>query len=172
MARDILIARQVRPLVGWTQSEGLRRLAFALRPLIDKGLDVHDIAAELHSWYLDWRPARPAAYITSHLRQRAERDAEYDARLPHVVHPQDNPAWRAWCQHQQAVKAMNDLITHARRTDEDRRQARLAARYNPHLLLDHVAEHGEDDALDLFGADLTARIVSLSHGTHIQLGTT
>ncbi|MEV3932371.1 MULTISPECIES: cell wall protein [unclassified Streptomyces] len=73
VARDVTVARQVRPLVGWTQREGLRRLAYALRPLIDQGLDSHDIAAELHAWYLDWCPASPAAYITAQLRQRAVR---------------------------------------------------------------------------------------------------
>jgi hypothetical protein len=65
------VVRGVRPLVGWTQREGLRRLAYALRPLIDQGLGIHDIAAELHAWYLDWRPASPAAYITARLRERA-----------------------------------------------------------------------------------------------------
>lgn len=74
VARDINIARQVRPLVAWTQHEGLRRLAYALRPLIDRGLQIHDIAAELHAWWLDWRPARPAAFITAELKRRGERD--------------------------------------------------------------------------------------------------
>ncbi|MGW0785148.1 cell wall protein [Streptomyces sp. NPDC002913] len=74
VARDVQVARGVRPLVGWTQREGLRRLAHALRPLIDQGLGVHDIAAELHAWHLDWRPASPAAYITARLRERAARE--------------------------------------------------------------------------------------------------
>ncbi|WP_157840076.1 cell wall protein [Streptomyces megasporus] len=76
VARDIAIARRVRPLVGWTQHETLRRLAFALRSLIDTGLDAEGIAAELHSWFLDWRPARPAAYIVAELRRRADRDTD------------------------------------------------------------------------------------------------
>lgn len=67
VARDIAIARQVRPLVGWTQHEGLRRLAYALRPLIDRGLDARDIAAELYGLAIGWRPARPAACITAAL---------------------------------------------------------------------------------------------------------
>ncbi|MFE5241896.1 MULTISPECIES: hypothetical protein [unclassified Streptomyces] len=71
VARDVTVARQVRPLVGWTQREGLRRLAYALRPLVDQGLDSHDIAAELHAWYLDWCPGSPAAYITAQLRRRS-----------------------------------------------------------------------------------------------------
>lgn len=73
VARDIQIARQVRPRVNWTQSEGLRRLAFALRPLIDEGLTVEDIVVELHSWMLLWRPNRPAAHIQARLARRAEQ---------------------------------------------------------------------------------------------------
>ncbi|WP_326697862.1 cell wall protein [Streptomyces sp. NBC_01754] len=65
VARDIAVARQVRPLVPWTQHEGLRRLAHALRPLIDRGLDTHAITAELHGMALTWRPRHPAAYITA-----------------------------------------------------------------------------------------------------------
>lgn len=72
VARDIAMARQVRPLVGWTQHEGLRRLAYALRPLIDRGLDARDIAAELYGLAIGWRPARPAAWITAALARDRE----------------------------------------------------------------------------------------------------
>ncbi|MFD9427361.1 hypothetical protein [Streptomyces sp. NPDC060054] len=41
-----------------------------MRLLIDQGLDVHDIAAELTAWWIDWRPVRPAALITARLRAR------------------------------------------------------------------------------------------------------
>ncbi|MFD7720408.1 hypothetical protein [Streptomyces sp. NPDC059814] len=67
VARDIAIARQVRPLVAWTQHEGLRRLAYALRPLIDRGLGARDIAAELYGMAIGPRPARPAARIIAAL---------------------------------------------------------------------------------------------------------
>lgn len=74
VARDIAVARKVRPLVGWTQHEGLRRLAYALRPLIDRGLDVRAIAAELSGMAAGWRPVRPAAWITTALGR--DRQAE------------------------------------------------------------------------------------------------
>ncbi|MBV7670621.1 cell wall protein [Streptomyces halstedii] len=74
VARDVHVARGVRPLVSWTQPEGLRRLAYALRPLIDQGLGAHDIAAELHAWHLDRHPASPAAYLIARLRERAARE--------------------------------------------------------------------------------------------------
>ncbi|MFJ6854011.1 cell wall protein [Streptomyces sp. NPDC091271] len=72
VARDIAVARRVRPLVDWTQHEGLRRLAFALRPLIDRGLDARDIAAELCGSAVGWRPVRPAAWITVALARDRE----------------------------------------------------------------------------------------------------
>ena len=70
VARDIAIARRVRPRVGWIQHETLRRLAYSLRPLIDAGLDAESIVVELHAWFLDWRPAKPAAFITAELQRR------------------------------------------------------------------------------------------------------
>ena len=85
VAQDIRIARQVRPLVNWTQREGLRRLAFALRPLIDRGLDAHGIAAYLNGLCdgTRWRPKAPANYIRTVLadrQQRAERQEQAAAR--------------------------------------------------------------------------------------------
>ncbi|MEK8141764.1 hypothetical protein NKH18_01335 [Streptomyces sp. M10(2022)] len=35
--------------------------------MIDRGLDAHDIAGELHGLAPDWLPARPVAYITTAL---------------------------------------------------------------------------------------------------------
>ncbi|MEU4265624.1 cell wall protein [Streptomyces argenteolus] len=69
--RGIWITRQVRARVQWTQGVRLRRLEFVLRPLIDAGLDADTIAAELHSWMLTWRPARPAEYIRVQLAKQA-----------------------------------------------------------------------------------------------------
>lgn len=72
--RSIGITRQVRARVNWTQSVKLRRLDFVLRPLTDAGWDADTIAAELHSWMLTWRPARPAEYIRARLAQQATAD--------------------------------------------------------------------------------------------------
>ncbi|GGS24526.1 hypothetical protein GCM10010284_66830 [Streptomyces rubiginosohelvolus] len=77
----IAVVQQVRPLVNWTQREGLRQLEVALRPLTDAGWDAHMIAAELHSWMLTWSPARPAAYIRVRLARQAAAEhaaAAYD----------------------------------------------------------------------------------------------
>ncbi|MFD8689921.1 cell wall protein [Streptomyces sp. NPDC059651] len=82
VARDIAVARQVRPLVAWTQHEGLRRLAYALRPLIDRGLDARDIAAELTGLAVGWRPVRPAAWITAALARDREEAAAHGRTDP------------------------------------------------------------------------------------------
>ncbi len=79
VARDIAIAREVRPLVPWVQREGLRRLAFALRPLIDRGLTGRQIAGELQGMCLGWQPERPAAYLQSILHRDAQQRAELTA---------------------------------------------------------------------------------------------
>ncbi|WP_052683164.1 hypothetical protein [Streptomyces sp. FxanaA7] len=81
VAEDIRIARQVRPLVNWTQREGLRRLAFALRPLIDRGLDAYGIAGFLNGLCdgTRWRPNAPANYIRTVLADRQQRADRYEA---------------------------------------------------------------------------------------------
>ncbi|MGW4228407.1 hypothetical protein ACWEF9_03815 [Streptomyces sp. NPDC004980] len=71
---------------GCTRREGLRRLAFALRPSIDRGLEAHDIAAELLGLAVDWRPARPAAYVTAALAR--DQQAEAARRISGVARPQ------------------------------------------------------------------------------------
>ncbi|GAA2421680.1 cell wall protein [Streptomyces mauvecolor] len=155
VAKDIQIARQVRPRVNWTQGEGLRRLAFSLRPLIDQGLDADTIAAELHAWFLDWRPADPAAYIRTQLRRQAELAAQL---LPpdQQVRPQDNAAWRNWCEQNAAEEAARESLSRAPRTDEDRATARARGTYDITVVLDHLDDHGTDDTLDLYGTRLTS----------------
>ncbi|MBW1601415.1 helix-turn-helix transcriptional regulator [Streptomyces sp. JJ66] len=166
VARDIALARQVRPLVGWTQTEGLRRLAFALRPLIDAGLSAHDIAAELHAWYLTWRPRRPAAYIIARLRRRAARPGVPSAD---AVAPADSAAWTAYCRQQRAREVVRRMVAEAApRTDADRHRARAAAMHDPHRVLDH-AYRDLDDAIDLYSAPLVARYVGLA-AAGVRLG--
>ncbi|MEU1621499.1 hypothetical protein ABZ479_29885 [Streptomyces sp. NPDC005722] len=81
-AHAVSIAAWVRPRVSWAQREQLRRLAFALRPLIAAGLSREAVVAELHSWWLTWRPHSPAAYITSRLRASAAQTEPAQADDP------------------------------------------------------------------------------------------
>lgn len=165
VAADIRIATHVRPLVPWTQSEGLRRLAHALRPLIDQGLDTHDIAAELTSWWLAWRPAQPAAYITAQLRDRSPTSPHSgfsaDAH-PQTAEPTDSPAWRAWLQQ----RASTTEFRERQRTDDDRRYARLYSWDRWEEVAAHYATN-PDDALDLYGIRLCGYAVKrASTGCH------
>ncbi|MDX2622709.1 hypothetical protein AB0D68_33510 [Streptomyces sp. NPDC048212] len=90
MQRGIWITRQVRARVQWTQGVRLRRLEYVLRPLLDAGLDADTIAAELHSWMLTWRPARPAEYIRVQLARQAS--AEHTAAALETPECWDNDA--------------------------------------------------------------------------------
>ncbi|WP_250294112.1 cell wall protein [Streptomyces atroolivaceus] len=150
VAHDISIARQVRPLVGWTQREGLRRLAFALRPLVDRGLEPHDIAAELVGLAVDWRPARPAAYITAALTRDQRAEAARRAGGELTADPAANQEWQQWLRSRQ--------VDGPPRTDDDRRHARLYAWDRWHEVAAHYDED-PDDALDLYGTRLCAYAV-------------
>ncbi|WP_327116286.1 cell wall protein [Streptomyces sp. NBC_01341] len=150
VARDIRIARQVRPLVGWAQREGLRRLAFALRPLIDRGLEAHDIAAELIGMAVGWSPARPAAYITAALARdrRTGTPRRPDKEL--TADPAAHQEWQQWLNARRADTPA--------RTDDDRRHARLYAWDRWHEVATHY-DQDPDDALDLYGTRLCAYAV-------------
>ncbi|MEU8709321.1 hypothetical protein [Streptomyces sp. NPDC048565] len=153
VAQDISIARQVRPLVGWTQGEGLRRLAFALRPLIDRGLAAHDVAAELIGLAVDWRPARPAAYITAALARDKQAETARRAGEEHTADPADHQEWQQW------LKSREPDVPG--RGDSDRRHARLYAWDQWREVAAHYDED-PDDALDLYGTRLCAYAVRRS----------
>ncbi|MEU2856801.1 hypothetical protein [Streptomyces syringium] len=165
VARDIWIARQVRPRVTWTQTEPLRRLAYALRPLIDQGLNAEQIATELHSWYLTWRPTRPAAYIRAQLsEQRSQRPDEL------LTDPHSNPHWQAMCeQRQHHASVLQSLVSSAVRTDNDRRAARARGWHDFHQVADHYTDD-PDDALDLYGTTLCARAIRLTASSTFKQG--
>ncbi|WP_448321356.1 cell wall protein [Streptomyces sp. CO7] len=168
--RDIRIARQVRPLVGWTQREGLRRLAHALRPLIDKGLDAMAIAAELTGMncWPHWRLERPAAFITARLRAWTRREAELAAEergRAEAADPWENAEWRA------AAAALRAacMPKPRPRTDEDRRLARAYANVDPARVVAHLHEHGLDDTIDLYGVLGTRRATRFANSPHLAL---
>ncbi|WP_329446560.1 HTH domain-containing protein [Streptomyces canus] len=71
-AHAMSVAAFVHPRVHWTQAEGLRRLAFALRPWIATGRTAAELAAELSVWRVTRRPASPAALIMARWREFAE----------------------------------------------------------------------------------------------------
>ncbi|MEV6261258.1 cell wall protein [Streptomyces sp. NPDC051784] len=150
VAHDIGVAAQVRPLVGWTQREGLRRLAFALRPLIDRGLEAHDIAAELIGLALDWRPARPAAYITAALARDRRHEPTPRPQRELTADPATHQEWQQWLRDRPA-----DVLA---RTDDERRHARFYAWDRWYEVAAHYDED-PDDALDLYGTRLCAYAV-------------
>ncbi|MFG2599537.1 cell wall protein [Streptomyces sp. NPDC048462] len=147
VARDIAVARQVRPLVAWTQHEGLRRLAYALRPLIDRGLDVRDIAAELCGLAAGWRPARPAAWITAALaRDRVAPLAHGRTDPPGTFHRAVADAGEPWV----VVCADGAAYGVEELTREEVVQLRSAAATDPGLVLAALENLGERDTRRLY----------------------
>jgi hypothetical protein len=159
VAKDIRVARRVRALVNWTQAEGLRRLAFVLRPFIDRGLDGDQITAELHGMCPAWRPKQPANYIRTALAQQAAQDAELAADEER----RQNQTWRAASAQEAAdLASLAALFIPAdpepERTDTDRTLARLDWNNWPEV----ARHHAEDpyDAIDLYGPTLCTYAVA------------
>ncbi|GAA2462933.1 hypothetical protein [Streptomyces lavendulocolor] len=159
VARDIRIARQVRPLVNWTQGEGLRRLAYALRPLIDRGLDSRQIADELAGMCLGWRPAQPANFLRATLAKDAARDTELAAAEEGLI----AQTWTGTAEDDVASLARLFGIPNIdegvvpERTDHDRYLARRDWSNWPEVVA-HYAED-PDDAIDLYGVQLVTYAV-------------
>jgi hypothetical protein len=168
VAQDIRIARQVRPLVTWTQAEGLRRLAYAMRPLIDRGLDAMQIADELAGMCLGWRPKQPANYLRTVLAKDAaqlEAQAAADALLAAqtwTTANEDDIDSLARLFGTQAVEETPE----PERTDRDRYLARRDWSNWPEVA-DHYADD-PDDALDLYGEDLVTYAVRMDARTKDQ----
>ncbi|MGW1158973.1 hypothetical protein ACWD48_12240 [Streptomyces sp. NPDC002519] len=97
-AHAVSVAAWIRPRVPWTQAEGLRRLAFALRPWITAGRSAPDMAAELLAWRVPRRPSSPASLIMARWRERADQPpvAGTDTCGPAAAAPAvpPNPAFR------------------------------------------------------------------------------
>ncbi|WP_326736374.1 hypothetical protein [Streptomyces sp. NBC_01022] len=121
--------------------------------MIDQGLDAHDIAAELTSRWITWRPARPAAYITAQLRNRTavapHEDLSAEAAHPHATGSTRNPAWQTWLRQRATAPEFHE----PQRTDADRRHARLYGWDRWAEIADDYATD-PDDTLDLYGTRL------------------
>jgi hypothetical protein len=144
VAADIRIARQVRPLVNWTQREKLRRLAFALRPLIDHGMDAYAIAAYLHGLCsgLRWRPKAPANYIRTVLTDRSETAARREAAA--ARYELENPTVGAF---QASTAARLDFMTGLRQGQARYQQAMRARGHDDLSGADTTTWNAEADIL-------------------------
>ncbi|MEU9125123.1 hypothetical protein AB0C96_35705 [Streptomyces sp. NPDC048506] len=69
----IAYARMLRLEVWWLQHACVRRLGYAVRPLIQAGYSWQESARELSSWRVPQRPRDVVAYIRAGLRQRAQQ---------------------------------------------------------------------------------------------------
>ncbi|MFI1177839.1 hypothetical protein [Streptomyces melanogenes] len=149
--------RLVRALVPWTQTVPLRRLEYVMRPLTDRTLDAHEIAADLTVMCpgVRWRPLRPDVFIAQRLAAANSQDqplargtGEAPAADRHAVAPMSNSAWAAWIEQ----RGRSEAISARPRTDDDRAAARATWNNWPSVA-DHYAED-PDDAIDLYGLRL------------------
>lgn len=143
----------VRALVNWTQTERPRRLAVVLRPFFDRGLDAHEIAAELQGMAVrlrGWRPRRPGDFIEACLAKETERDSRNAAEEDASVAVHESTAALEW---QAAREAVRERFADPERTDSDRAHARLYGWTRWEEIADRYADDA-DDALDLYGHKL------------------
>ncbi|MEU6016934.1 cell wall protein [Streptomyces sp. NPDC047515] len=166
VAREIRETRRVRALVNWTQKESLRRLAYVLRPYFDRGLDSTQIADELTGMCLGWRPKQPATYIRTALIRQAAQNTELAAAENRLA----NQTWRATPQEAADLASLEALFSRTPRTDDDRRTARAHAKYDLQIVIDHLEDHGDDDAIDLYGTALASRAARLAASASFQSG--
>ncbi|EFK98209.1 conserved hypothetical protein [Streptomyces sp. SPB78] len=174
VARDIQTARQVRPLVNWVQGTPLRKSAFALRPLIDQGLDVQRIVLRLDDWAYGWKPGWRPTNVPALIAARIRRDTEEAARSAAAAeearreeaaraaapHPMDNPEWRAWVEASRpAAPAPQDdgLEADVQPTDLDLAMIRQDAIRDLDLVRARIDLAGVDDARAFYGDSLVER---------------
>ncbi|MFE9813992.1 cell wall protein [Streptomyces sp. NPDC005773] len=167
VARDIAVARQVRPLVGWTQREGLRRLAYALRPLIDRGLDALAIAAELCGLAAGWRPVRPAAWITAVLSREGEPMGHGRTDPSEAFRRSVTDAREAWS----VVGADSPAYGVGGLTRGEVVQLRSAAANDPGLVIAALENLGERDTRRLYTNQLVDEVL-LYEFTGVRRGRT
>ncbi|MEU1908454.1 hypothetical protein [Streptomyces hygroscopicus] len=164
------IARWARPLVNWLQRASHDQLSWVLLDPVLDGRDEQDILAWLsalgrvsHDGHT-WRPAKPHRVIAAALRAEQQRPG------PRAMTAAE---WDAYHQQraaeQQALEAQRAAAI-AERTDQERREAQAAARFDLSIVADHITEYGEDDAIDLYGAWLTARADRLRTSDHYRMG--
>jgi hypothetical protein len=164
------VARWVKPLVNWLQTASNDQVSWVLLDPVLDGRDEQDILAWLSAMGRitrdghTWRPAKPHRVVAAALR------AEQRQPGPRVMTAAE---WDAYHQQraaeQQALEEQRAAAM-AERTDDERREARAAARFDLGIVADHLAEYGEDDAIDLYGAQLAARADRLRTSDHYRMG--
>ncbi|GAA2770161.1 hypothetical protein GCM10019017_09680 [Streptomyces showdoensis] len=169
VARELQETRLVRALVNWTQGERrLRRLAFVLRPLFDRGLTGQQIADELSGMCLGWRPKHPAAFIRSTLAQDAARLAELDS-ASHEEGPRNAVGDWAGCALPVAEGAGIDVAEgEIDLSTEDLAEMQLQATSDLGIVRAWIATAGEDGARKVYG-DRLVRLAQLEISTNIRI---
>jgi hypothetical protein len=167
------IANWVRPLVNWLQKSTRRQLSWVLLDLVLRGWDEQRTL----NWLRErtplgtWRPRAPHRHIAAALlaeQADAQRIADQDAENARQSSPTANVELQAYftqvrdaeAKEQTAMAAIDAVAGEESTTytEEQRRKHRGWARDERfgglRMVLDHIADFGPDDALDLYGTNL------------------
>ncbi len=87
-ARNITVAEQLQNEIWWLHRTCSRKLAYALRPLLDAGWTAQSLAAELRTWGVPGHLRNPIAYLHYELNRRQHTG---DLPLTHTPAPQPAP---------------------------------------------------------------------------------
>ncbi|MFJ1993038.1 hypothetical protein [Streptomyces asiaticus] len=164
------IARWVRPIVNWLQHASHDQLSWVLLDPVLDGRDKQDIVAWLSAMGRitrdghTWRPTKPHRVIAAALL------AEQRKPGPQAMTPAEWDAYRQQRAAEQQALEDQRAAAIAERTDDERREAQQAGRYDLSIIADHITDYGEDDAIDLYGAYLTARADRLRTSSHYRMG--
>lgn len=180
MNRGHRLAAALRRALPWTRRATHNQLRWVCADMAEQGwtdrqaIDFAATAASLaRGAGLLWQPDRPQHLIARALLNHHQEQQDDQARREHEPHvlrdPMQNTAWRELVEHSRALAAFAQALAPGR-TDEDRRQARARGRFDIQAVIDHLDQYGDDDTLDLYGTDLTARAGRLAASAHFRTG--
>ncbi|MEU7205393.1 hypothetical protein [Streptomyces sp. NPDC045470] len=86
-ARNITVTEQLQNEIWWLHRTCSRKLAYALRPLLDAGWTAQSLAAELWTWGVPGHLRNPIAYVHHELARR-----QHTGYLPPTHTPAPQPA--------------------------------------------------------------------------------
>ncbi|MFE1767284.1 hypothetical protein ACFW81_24080 [Streptomyces angustmyceticus] len=118
---------------------------------------------------LCWQPDRPHRVLAAGLHKHAELE-RHDRQLAQASSGTGAITSEEWQEWLGTRAPIDGQAPEPERTEFDRRIAEEAGWNAIGIVMDHIDEHGEDDAIDLYGIELTARAAKLAACPSYQTG--
>ncbi|MEW1754159.1 hypothetical protein [Streptomyces angustmyceticus] len=171
------LARTLRRTFPWLRSASHDELRWVCADMGERGWSeqqaiqfADDTSALNGGPGLCWHPDRPHRVLAAGLRKHAEQerlDRQRTQASSDATGAITNEEWQEWLGNRAPLE---DQSPEPERTDFDRRIAEEAGWNAIGIVMDHIDEHGEDDAIDLYGVELTARAAKLAACPSLQTG--